>query len=72
MVLEDHSFGTIWMSIFDLLFIGWFLGSVLYAAWICSLVLRKRWAGARTHSIRWSVMVVFYLALVVLTGILAP
>ena len=56
------------MSIFDLMFLGCVLASVVYAAWIVTLVLRRRWKQARRHAIRWVAAVAIYFSIVVLVG----
>jgi hypothetical protein len=56
------------VSVFDLIFIGSFLGAVGYVFWILSLLLRRRWTGVRRHAIRWTAMGGAYLLVVVLVG----
>jgi hypothetical protein len=56
------------MSIFDLLFVGWFLGTVGNSLWIVGLLLRGRWTAARRHSIRLGIIAGLYLFVVFLTG----
>lgn len=57
------------MSVFDLIFIGFFLGAVGYAVRILYLLLRRRWIEVRRHSIRWAAATGLYLLVVVLVGV---
>lgn len=60
------------MSIFDLIFIGFFLGAAGYAVWILSLLLRRRWREVRRHSVRWAAVTGLYLLVVVVVGVASP
>ena len=56
------------MSIFDLIFIGCFLGTIGTGVWITGLLLRRRFTDARRHSIRLGTLVGLYLFVVFLVG----
>lgn len=60
------------MTIFDLIFLGFFLAMTIYGGWILTLVLRRRWPNARRHALRWAAVIALYLAVVMLAGILSP
>jgi hypothetical protein len=60
------------MSVFDFLFIACFFGSVIYAAWIGSFILRRRWPSAGKHGLRWAEAISLYLLVLVVVSVAAP
>jgi hypothetical protein len=60
------------MSIFDLIFIGFFLGTVFYGSWIACLLIRRRWSRARSHTLRLGTAVGVYVVVVISVGVSSP
>ena len=60
------------MSLFDLVFIGCFLSTVIYGGSIVVLVIRRRWPAVRRHALRLGTGVGLYLLVVIAVGMFSP
>ena len=60
------------MGVFDLLFIGIFLATIIYSVWMVSLAARRRWSSMRCHAPGLGGSLAGYMLVVGAVGLLSP